>query len=244
MKGVEAAAPSAPPLAAAGVGRALFTRAVSADNADDVAGGTGGGGGETKGEDPQPPPPHPSASFAAVPVKTLPRPVYDGDKRALINLCAYGGSGDVDEARDLIARGIDIDEQDNRGNTALMGATWNKHLEIAQELIRAGAALDLQDRYGRTALTNAATYNNLETVQELIRAGAALDVQNDSGRTALQITRENGHTKIATLLREAGARCPGYERSGWFDSTCQRCGGSKAGRWHEQASQANTPQNT
>ena len=70
----------------------------------------GGGGGETKSEDtPSLPPP---ASSAAQPVKTLPRPVYDGDKLALINLCGYGGSGDVDEARDLIARGINIDEQD------------------------------------------------------------------------------------------------------------------------------------
>ena len=38
------------------------------------------------------------------------------------------------------------------------------------------------------------------------------------------------------LLREVGARCPGYERSGWFDSTCLMCGGCKAGRWHEQSS--------
>ena len=38
------------------------------------------------------------------------------------------------------------------------------------------------------------------------------------------------------LLREVGARCPGYERSGWFDSTCLMCGGCKAGRLHEQSS--------
>ena len=32
------------------------------------------------------------------------------DKFALINLCSRDGSGDVGEARDLIARGINIDE--------------------------------------------------------------------------------------------------------------------------------------
>ena len=39
-------------------------------------------------------------------MKTLPRPAYEGDKEALIK------SGNVDEARDLIARGINIDEQE------------------------------------------------------------------------------------------------------------------------------------
>ena len=185
----EAVESPAPPLA---VGRALFARAVSdyTDTGDAVD-----GGGETKGEDPQPPPPHPSASFAAVPVKTLPRLVYEGDKNALINLCNYGGSGGVDEARDLIARGINIDEQNGYGSTALVIAVWNNHLEIAQELIRAGAALDLQDKNGRTALM-------------------------------ISADRESGGA-IAAMLGEAGARCPGYKRSGVFNSKCKICGQSK-----------------
>ena len=152
--------------------------------------------GEGKEENPPPPP-----SSAAQPVKTLPRPAYEGDKEALIKVCQ--GSGDVDEARDLIARGIDIDELDEYGTTALMWAALN---------------------------------NRLEMVQELIRAGAALDVQNYlQGMTALQLAQKRGRTEIATFLREVGARCPGYERSGWFNSTCKWCGGSKAGRWHDEA---------
>jgi hypothetical protein len=162
--------------------------------------------------------------------------VYKGDRRKLIKLCMSRGSGDVDEARDLIARGIDIDEQDSDGQTALMIAVVYSRSEIAQELIRAGAALDVQNNKGNnTALSYAVTNNSIEMVQELIRAGAALDVQgNYQGcNTALQLARKYGRTEVATLLREAGVRCPGYERSGWFDSTCKRCGGSKAGRWHD-----------
>ena len=145
-----------PPLA---VGRALFARAVSDDDTgdDDTDTGVEGGGGETKGEDPQPPPPHPSASFAAVPVKTLPRPVYEGDKNALIKVCRSRGSGNVDETRDLIARGINIDELGGYGSTALICAVGSNRIEIAQELIRAGAALDVQDNDGRTALQLART---------------------------------------------------------------------------------------
>ena len=133
MKRVEAsAAPSAPdpPLAPAGVGRALFMRAVSTDNADDVAGGTGVGG-ENKDED-----------SAAQPGKTLPCPVYKGGKKALIKVCI---GSNVARARDLIARGINIDEQDEDGRTALILVVQFNRTEMLQELIRAGAALDVQD---------------------------------------------------------------------------------------------------
>jgi hypothetical protein len=227
MKRVEAAAPSAPPLAPAGVGRALFTRAVSTDNADDVAGGTGGGG-ENKDED-----------SAAQPVKTLPRPVYKGDSRKLINLCGSEGSGDVDEARDLIARGINIDEQDEDGQTALLLAALYHRLEMAQELIRAGAALDVQDEDGNTALMIAAVDmarmglaeehsedkwkgcletdavdNRLEMAQELIRAGAALDVQNEPGMTALVCAAASNRPEIAQELIRAGAALDVQDKDG------------------------------
>ena len=241
----EAAAPSVPPpLAPAAIGRALFARAVSADNADDVAGGNGGGGGETKDEGP--PPPHPSApSAAARPVKTLPRPAYQGDKLALFKVCGLsvsvcaGKYADVKKARDLIARGINIDEQ-NKGfkRTALIWATITNCLEIVQELIRAGAALDLQDKNGYTALMEAVMNKHPEIVQELIRAGAALDVQDNYGQTAFfhyQRQLWDGRDKdtssgaIAAMLLEAGARCPGYKRSGVFNSTCKICRKSKKG---------------
>ena len=183
------------------IGRALFARAVSEDDRND--------GGETKGEDAPPPPHSPQRSFAAQPVKTVPRPPYDGDTQALIKLCKpmpYGEkreltnsinqlpadrssamalsgdnggeveldmdvvdeetilklkryvmrggllSSDADEARDLIARGVNIDEQDGDGCTALMYAVATNRVEIVQELIRVGAALDVQTNDGDTAL--------------------------------------------------------------------------------------------
>ena len=200
----ETAESSPPPPPA--IGRALFARAEPEDDTS----------GETKGDDATPPPPHPSASSAAVPVKTLPRPVYDGDKMALINLCRCGdeGTGELfllSVARDLIARGINIDEQNGytSGKTALIYAVTNNLIEIAQELIRAGAALDVQDNHGRTAL-HFAVNNRPELVRELIRAGTTLDLRGSirGGSfqcTALQQARDLGYTEIATLLEEAEA---------------------------------------
>ena len=73
------------------------------------------------------------------------------------------------------------------------------------------------------------------SVQELIRAGAALDLQDTDGKTALVYATEgrDGRGKdssggaIAAILVEAGARCPGYKRSGVFNSKCKICRESK-----------------
>ena len=228
---VQSPTPLAVPPPAAG--RALFARAVSDDTADGDAPDGDGDGGETKGEDPQPPhqSPTPPAlvsrppSSAAQPVKTLPRPVYDGDKLALIQLCDRALFPHVlDEARDLIARGINIDWkkwQNGYGETALMYATkfnngsGETRLKLVQELIRAGAALDVQcihrvgwgvEARGKTALMYAAAMGRLEIVQVLVRAGAALDVQDtNDGQTALMYAAAMGHLEIVQVLVRAGA---------------------------------------
>jgi ankyrin repeat protein len=109
--------------------------------------------------------------------------------------------GDLDKVKEYIAISrtgsgrIDLDEQDEDGDTALMisvvgircGKSCRRRPATAavQLLVRGGAALDVQDKYGYTALILAQRYGRLEAVQELVRAGATLDVQDDNGRTAL-----------------------------------------------------------
>ena len=44
--------------------------------------------------------------------KTLPRDPYEGDPEALLKLCDWVGSGDVEECRALMARGIGLDLRD------------------------------------------------------------------------------------------------------------------------------------
>ena len=128
---------------------------------------------------------------------------YDGDKQALIKVCGHGGSGDVDEARKLIARGVNIDEQDENQCTALMLAAAFKLCEISCVLIFAGAALDVQDANKSTALM-LATHNDLShVVQLLLHYGASRDMQGIDGKTALQIANDNECTETATLLEGA-----------------------------------------
>ena len=146
-----------------------------------------------------------AAAGSSRPVKTLPRPAYEGDPQALLKFCRPGESGDVEEARDLIARGINVDEKDQYQQTALHVAAGGYFVAVVRELIRAGAALDVQDFRGKTALHCAAMRGRLDVVQELILAGAAVDVTNDEGMTALQWAQSEGRTDIAALLQEAEA---------------------------------------
>jgi len=119
------------------------------------------------------------------------------DKLALIKVCLPLGSGDVDDARALIAGGINVDETDVEKNTALIWAA----------------------KYGRIS-------GRVELVKELIRAGADLELKNSNKKTALKIALAEGQdcADIAIALLNGGARCPKYQRSGWIVSTCVTCG--------------------
>ena len=148
-------------------------------------------------EDPPRPQP-PAASSAAQPVKTLPRPTYyGGDKMALIELCDFGGSGDVAEARDLIARGINVDEQDEYGYTAIMRAAANDRVPaIVRELIRAGAALDVRDTRGCRALEDA------QLALETARMRNSGPIATTTGACGSEVMRA---TEILAMLEEAMA---------------------------------------
>ena len=161
--------------------------------------------------------------------------MYDGDKSALVDPCGCLGSGAVDEARDLIARGINIDEQNDYNTTALMKAAQYNRLEIVQALIRAGAALNLQDENGYTALMYAAA---LSSTCRTTKAGPPCRSPgaratpssppywrrprrrgrwvkrasaNEKGRTALMVSEDRPPRggAIAAILLEAGV--PGVQ---------------------------------
>jgi len=168
----------------------------SANEADEYA-GEGKAREDDKEEDAHYLPPPPSPSSAARPVKTLPRPTYDGDKKALVKLCDFGGSGDVDEARDLIARGINVDEQDEYGYTAIMRAAANDRVPaIVRELIRAGAALDVRDTRGCRALEDA------QLALETARMRNSGPIATTTGACGSEVMRA---TEILAMLEEAMA---------------------------------------
>ena len=164
---------------------------------DTAAGGFHGQvGPELKEEETPSSPPPPSQPGSAQPKKTLLRPVYDGDTEALIALCSSESDIDMDEVRDLIARGINVDERDRDGCGGINNDDARRNRWV-----------------GFTALMYAARNGRTTLVQELVLAGAALaatgqclvDPKRYVRWTARQQAQDRGHAEVAAVLAEAEA---------------------------------------
>lgn len=83
------------------------------------------------------------------------------------------------------AADVDIDAQDNIGDTATHTACWNGDTGVLAlaRLITAGANLELTDNIGETPLHRSLYDNNCEVTELLLGAGANVHVRNNDGRT-------------------------------------------------------------
>ena len=113
-------------------------------------------------------------------------------------------NNDIEQAKDLIKAGADLNIQDGYGRTALhIAAATNE--ETLHELISAGADLNIQDDNGCTALHMASWWNKMEVVKALIKAGADSNIQNNNKETALHVTvkynkKQNNISMVETLI--------------------------------------------
>lgn len=80
--------------------------------------------------------------------------------------------GRVDDVRNAIARGADVNALDKTGASLLVIAARNGANETAFELLAAGANVALRNSAGMTALDYARRNNNQALIDALVRAGA------------------------------------------------------------------------
>lgn len=93
------------------------------------------------------------------------------DKMFYSNLIAAVASGHVTSVKRLINKGIDINERDEDGNTALIWAASLGHTAIVKLLLKNGADVNIKNNYNHTALRSV-NFNNLEIIELLKQAGA------------------------------------------------------------------------
>lgn len=110
--------------------------------------------------------------------------------------------GDAVAVWAALAAGSASDHTDGKGNTALIFAARDGHLEIADMLIAYGAKVDWQDDEQVTPLILAASRNHPAIVTLLLDHGARPTLQDQWGRTALDYAERRGdNDPIAVMLR-------------------------------------------
>ena len=111
---------------------------------------------------------------------------------------------DMATARELIAAGADVTEQDSETMTALhWAAHWND-LELVELLLSEGAEAEVSNRYGVTPLHEASLVANPELIQVLLRAGAQANTGFGTGETPVMTAARTGNVEAVRILLSNG----------------------------------------
>jgi len=112
-------------------------------------------------------------------------------------------NGDKDAVRALLKKGLDVNEPQGDGTTALHWAAMKGDAELAQMLIYAGANLRATTRLGAyTPLYLAAKGGYSAVVAALVAAGADVKATTTNGTTPLMIAAAAGDTRTVQTLVE------------------------------------------
>jgi serine/threonine protein kinase/ankyrin repeat protein len=117
--------------------------------------------------------------------------VESSKEEALIIAASIGNTSEVRKLS-AVNMNINVEAKDifyevKRGQTPLMYAALNGHLETAQELIKMGADINKISKDKETALSNAVFSRNAEMVQMLISEGADINYVTEDGRSLLAV---------------------------------------------------------
>ena len=103
----------------------------------------------------------------------------------------------------LIAKGGEVNAQDEEGNTPIIVASAYGHVEVVDLLIQVGGDVNKQNESGLTPLHYASA--NDQVLERLIQAGGEVNTQSSDGWTPLHIASIGGHVEVITALLAAGA---------------------------------------
>lgn len=114
-------------------------------------------------------------------------------------LSAYHGKTDAVEYL-LSQANVNACQEDNSGNTALMGAIFKGNFGAIKALINADCDIDQANSQGQTAAMFATLFNRTDTIAALTDAGADLTAKDSSGNSLIDIALSQGNYELAEAL--------------------------------------------
>lgn len=105
----------------------------------------------------------------------------------------------------VAAKGIDLDEKNNEGATALIIASARGQYEWVKRLIEKNANLDIGDANGNTALMFAIINKHTNIARALIEKGANINLLTNDGVSAFMRAVDSNNLELVDLLQQKGA---------------------------------------
>lgn len=121
------------------------------------------------------------------------------------DLATLAEKGQLDQIKQLLQSGTDVNTRLNDGSTALHWAVLNDQSEIVGALLEAGADPVALNRNGISPLFLAVQNGNAEIVDKLLKAGADPNTLSESGETILMTAASTGKPDVVALLLAGGA---------------------------------------
>jgi len=127
-------------------------------------------------------------------------PVDSSDRHDWTPLMHAIAGGNLEFARELVARHANVNAQNSDGDTPLLIALWNRHSAEAEMLLAAGANVRMANEGGRTALFAAAMHGDSAMCRLLLARGADRAHRDQHGKTPLDYAKEEGHAEVVALV--------------------------------------------
>jgi len=113
--------------------------------------------------------------------------------------------GNIDKAKELLDKGINVNVRGDYSWTPLHLAARNKHVDLTKFLLEYGADINARSISGRTPLYYAVWNRYTDIVKLLLNHGANVDVRDNEGWTSLHLAVYYGYIDIVKLLLDHGA---------------------------------------
>lgn len=112
---------------------------------------------------------------------------------------------DLDQSRQLISAGADVNLPEPDGTTPLLWAVYNVSPALVDMLLAAGADPNTPNALGITPLLQASRYGNAEMISALIAGGATLNISGLDTEPVLLAAARSGNVAAVEVLLEAGS---------------------------------------